>query len=81
MYNSFFTAVASNQGLLICRERAGFSAGRAKSPHVLAPVFITIYSQVYYDGFVITYRNQADRPLYPLRNSPLMQRCAIERVT
>lgn len=55
------------------RNRAGFSAGRAKFPWsllILAPVFITIYSRAYYDGFVITYRNQADRPLYALRNSP-----------
>lgn len=49
---------------------------------VLAPVFITIYSRAYYDGFVISCRNQTDRPLYTLRNTPLMQRCAaIERVT
>jgi len=69
MYNSFFTAVASNQGLLICRETSSDLAPGERLllfPH--ASFYYYLFARAHYDGFIISYRNQTDRPLYRLCN-------------
>jgi len=60
MYNSFFTAVASNQGLLICRERAGFSTGRASLLVSRAVFYYRLFA-----GLLRRFRNLMQEPSGP----------------